>query len=175
MLQNLLRYLAPGLTLGQTNVTTGQAVTFFPPPGTRRLEVVKPGGAAVILRPPFPPFTDTAQPGLYQVKALAAPSAGPSAGSPAAAGSAQAVFAVNFFPARPAPAPGAATVHLGRAQAGTRGSAEQIPTASLPVDIDWVFLLLGLAILALEWWVSFRGVPALRREPRPPEGRPQLS
>ncbi|MBV9282123.1 MAG: VWA domain-containing protein [Chloroflexi bacterium] len=186
MLQNLLRYLAPGLTLGQTNVTTGQAVTFFPPPGTRRLEVVKPGGAAVFLRPPFPPFTDTAQPGLYQVKALAAGyplgAAGPTAGSPTAAGSAQAEFAVNFFPARPAPAPGAATVHLGRVQVGTRGSAEQVPTASLPIDIDWAFLLLGLGILALEWWVSFRGVPTLRREPDPPEGepdppegRPQLS
>jgi len=44
MLQNLLQYLAPGLTLGQTTITTGQAVTFFPRPGTRALEVVRPDG-----------------------------------------------------------------------------------------------------------------------------------
>lgn len=68
MLQNLLQYLAPGLTLGQTTITTGQAVTFFPRPGTRALEVVRPDGGVDQLKPPFPPFTDTSRPGLYTVQ-----------------------------------------------------------------------------------------------------------
>jgi hypothetical protein len=143
MLQNLLHYLAPGLTLGATEVTTGQAVTFFPPPGTSRLKVVRSDGVAAYLGPPFPPFTDTSRPGLYAVKAVQARSS---------AGGQSASFAVNFFPARPAPVAGPETLHLGHVQAG------KIVTASAPVSIAWVFVLLALAVLGLEWWVAFRGL-----------------
>jgi Ca-activated chloride channel family protein len=147
MLQNLLQYLAPGLTLGQTTVTTGQAVTLFPPPGTRRVDVVLPDGTVKQLKPPFPPFTDSSQPGLYTVKAVGAPSA-------AAAGR-QAAFAVNFFPTRPAPAAGPATLHVGHIQAG--GTL----TTSIPISIIWVFEVVALLLLAGEWWISFRGTRLL--------------
>jgi hypothetical protein len=145
MLQNLLQYLAPGLTLGQTDVTTGQAVTFFPPPRTRRLTVIRPDGVAENLGTPFPPFTDTLQPGLYTVKAVAATAIGNPAGGRSAS------FAVNFFPTRPAPTSGPATLHLGHVQAG------KTLTASLPVGVAWAFELVTLAILTTEWWISFRG------------------
>jgi Ca-activated chloride channel family protein len=145
MLQNLLHYLAPGLTLGQTTINTGQAVTFFPPPGTRVLDVVRPDGGVEQLKPPFPPFTDTSRPGPYTVKAVGTPSAG------AAAAGRQAAFAVNFFPARPAPAAGPATIHAGHVQVG------KTLTASVPISVIWVFEMVALLLLALEWWITFRG------------------
>jgi hypothetical protein len=143
MLQNLLHYLAPGLALGHTTVTTGQAVTFFPPPRTRVLDVALPDGSVKQLKPPFPPFTDTSQPGLYAVKAV-----GASAGR-------QASFAVNFFPARPAPASGPATVHVGHVQAG------KTLIASVPISVISVFEVVALLLLAVEWWIAFRGVRLL--------------
>ena len=155
MLQNLLHYLAPGLTLGQNDVTTGQAVTFFPPPGTRELEVVRPDGVAEHLRPPFPPFTDTLQPGLYTVKAVVGDHRLVGALAPARRSvlhTPSASFAANFFPARPAPASGSATLHLGHVQAG------KTLTASVPIGVAWAFELLALAILAVEWWIAFRGM-----------------
>jgi hypothetical protein len=147
MLQNLVQYLAPGLALGQTTITTGQAVTFFPPPGTRALDVVRPNGQVEQLRPPFPPFTDSSRPGLYTVKAVGAPSA-------AAAGR-QASFAVNFFPSRPAPAAGPATVHVGHIRAG------ETLTTSVPISIIGVFEVIALLLLAAEWWIAFRGTRLL--------------
>lgn len=154
MLQNLLGYLAPGLTLGQSQVATGQAVTFFPPPATRRLDVTRPDGVVKSLQPPFPPFSDTSRPGLYTVRAIVArPGATVAQASPPSES-----FAVNFFPARPAPATGPTTVHLGRVQTDRRGAPAGGPYASLPVNVAWAFELAALAVLALEWWVSFRGV-----------------
>jgi hypothetical protein len=138
-LHNLMTYLVPGLTLGNTNVTTGQAVTFFPPPHTTELRITGPGGSSATLRPPFPPFAGTARPGLYTVQAQ-----GPQ-------GSSSASFAVNFFPSRPAPAGGPATLHLGQAAAG------KASTTSVPVDVAWVVGVLALIVLGTEWWVAFRG------------------
>jgi hypothetical protein len=147
MLQNLLQYLAPGLTLGATDITAGRAVNLFPPPGTRALEVIRSDGGTDSLRPPFPPYSNTSRPGLYTVKAVV----GTPIGYPAAAAQSQS-FAVNFFPARPAPASGPNIVHLGKVQAG------KTLTASIPVSIAWAFGLVALAILGLEWWVAFRGM-----------------
>lgn len=141
LVQNLVGYLAPGLTLGANAITTGSTVAFFPPPGTREIRVKRPDGAVDTVRPPFPPFTDTSHSGLYTVEAVRT-------GSSNATGA----FAVNFFPARPPAAAGPATVHLGHVQAG------KTLTTSGPVDIAWVFVVLALGILGLEWYVAFRGI-----------------
>lgn len=147
VLQNLMPYLAPGLTLGQTNISTGGTVTFFPPPGTHQIEVTGPGGAVTRLERPFPPFTATSRPGLYQVRAVKQTLKG----QPSPTGGLSAAFAVNFFPARPAPAPGPPTLHIGRtAKGGTL-------TASIPISVVWVFVLFALLFLAAEWWIAFRG------------------
>lgn len=153
MLQNMLHYLAPGLALGRTTITTGHAVSFFPRPGTRALAVVRPDGGTDRIGPPFPPFTDTSQPGLYAVKEVSpACFAGTRCSSNAVAVPGHtAAFAVNFFPARPAPAAGPATLHTGRTQPG------KTLTASAPVSILWVFEAAALLILTSEWWVAFRG------------------
>jgi hypothetical protein len=143
VLQNVLHYLAPGLTLGATDVTTGQSVSFVPPPGTRELKVVRPDGVTQTLRPPFPPFTDTSRPGVYTVERVAA-------GSNAATTTGDS-FAANFFPSRPAPAGGPTTLHLGRAR------ASKSVTTFFSVNVAWMFCLAALALLGAEWWVAFRG------------------
>jgi hypothetical protein len=62
---------------------------------------------------------------------------------------------VNFFPTRPAPAAGPATLHVGHIQAG--GTL----TTSIPISIIWVFEVVALLLLAGEWWISFRGTRLL--------------
>lgn len=147
VLQNLLPYLSPGITLGQNDLTTGGTVTFFPPPGTREIDVTRPGGTVTSVGPPFLPFTDTTRTGLYSVRAIKTALKG----RPTATGGLTTAFAVNFFPTRPAPAAGPATLYLGHARTGTT------LTASIPVSVVWLFELLALAILGAEWWMAFRG------------------
>jgi hypothetical protein len=148
VLQNLLPYLAPGLTLGESTIAAGGTVTFFPPPGTQEIRVTRPDGTVDRLSPPFPPFTDTSRAGLYQVSAVK----GALKGLPSASGGLSTSFAVNFFPIRPAPAGGPATLHIGHARTG------QTLIASVPISVVWVFELVALVVLAGEWWISFRGM-----------------
>lgn len=146
-LHNLITYLAPGLTLGRSNITAGQPVTFFPPPNTGELRITRPDGTVAHLVSPFPPFTGTQQSGLYSVTAVKRST---QRGLNRAGNSSQS-FAVNFFPARPAPAPGPATLHLGRVHVG------QPLIASSPVSVIWPFEAAAAGILLLEWWIAFRG------------------
>ena len=100
------------------------------------------------LAPLFQPLTDTSLPGLHTARAF-----NPSLkGWRFATGGLTSSFAVNFFPARPAPAFGPATIHTGHVQAG------QTLTTSVPVGVAWVCELLALAALAAEWWIAFRGM-----------------
>lgn len=147
VLQNLLPYLSPGLTLGHNDLTTGGTVSFFPPSATREIDVTRPDGTVAHLSPPFPPFTDTSTAGLYSVRAVKAALKG----RPSATGGLTTAFAVNFFPTRPAPASGPATLYVGHARTGST------LTASIPVSVVWLFELLALAILVAEWWMAFRG------------------
>lgn len=136
VLQNLVHYLAPGLTTGASNLDTGRPVVFQAPAGTRSIAVTRPDGVRVMLSPPFPPFTDTSRPGLYSLHETGT--------------NMSALFAVNFFPARPASAPGPAVLHLGGA--GSRAAS----TARAHVSLAWLFGLLGLGVLSVEWWYAFR-------------------
>lgn len=136
VLQNLIHYLAPSLAMGASNLTAGRPLALHPPPGTQELVITRPDGSRVTLRPPFPPFTDTAQSGLYSVREVGTHRS--------------ALIAVNFFPARPAPAPGPAVLHLG--VKGSRTSS----TATAHVSVAWLFGILGLTALSVEWWYAFR-------------------
>ncbi len=136
VLQNLVGYLAPGLTGGVRTVSAGSPVTFLPSAGIHTIQVVRPDGVVDTVHSPFPPFTDTARPGLYTVQQTGT--------------NRSATFAADFFPARPAPASGPAIEHLGVAGSHTRS------TASAHVSVAWVFGLLGLTLLSLEWWYAFR-------------------
>jgi hypothetical protein len=101
------------------------------------VQVTQPDGSTVTLRPPFPPYADTAQPGIYRVRQV---------GSRAAS----AAFAVNFFPSRPAPAAGPAVQQLG---VSGSGSSQTVPVFT---GFGWVFWLLAMGLLTAEWWAVFR-------------------
>jgi hypothetical protein len=147
LVQNVARYLAPGLTLGATSVVAGQAISFAPPPGTSAIVITRPDGSQVTLRPrsgsggpAFAPYADTGQPGIYTARAAGRLSTAPVS------------FAVNFFPARAASSSGPSVLHLGGASSGTSGSH----VVGVPVSVAWVFGLLTLAVLLVEWWIAFR-------------------
>lgn len=136
VLQNLVHYLASGLTTGASNLDTGRPLVFQAPPGARSIDITRPDGVRVSLRPPFPPFTDTSRPGLYSLREIGT--------------NRSAVFAVNFFPARPASAAGSGILHLGAAGSRTKS------TGLAHVSLAWIFGLLGLGALSVEWWYAFR-------------------
>jgi hypothetical protein len=134
--QNLIHYLAPGLTLDSQAINAGSQVHLSPSPGSSAVLITRPDGSALTLRSPFPPYTPT-QPGIYRVQEQAA--------RPTSA-----TFAVNFFPARPAPASGPAVQRLGVTGSG------HAPTVPIFTDFAWVFWLLTMGLLTAEWWVAFR-------------------
>jgi len=138
LMQNLVHYLAPGLELGTAEVAAGQSLQFSPPPGTRQIDIARPDGGTVSMGPPFPPFIGTTQPGLYTATTVGGfrPSTS--------------TFAVNFFPARPAPAVGRSHVVLGQSQSGSSR------IVGVPVSVGWAFALAVLALLSAEWWFAFR-------------------
>jgi len=136
VLQNLLRYLAPGVTQNAGSLVTGRQISLYPSPGTRAIDVTSPDGRVHVLRNPFPPFTGTAQVGIYRVLEV-----GTSMHT--------ASFAVNFFPAHAAPASGPAVLDLGRASGSRR-------TTSTVIGIAWLFGAIWLGLLSAEWWLSFR-------------------
>jgi hypothetical protein len=137
VMQNLVHYLVPGLSLDRQAINAGDQVHLSPSPGARTLQITRPDGTAVTLRPPFPPFADTAQPGIYQVR-----ESWKRVSSTA--------FAVNFFPSRPAPASGPAVQRLGVTGGGS------VQTVPIFTGFGWVFWLLTMGLLTTEWWVAFR-------------------
>jgi hypothetical protein len=142
VIQNLVRYLSPGLSLGISNLTAGQAIKLSPPAGARDIVVTLPDGSVDMVLPPFPPFTHTLLPGIYTVHEGSG-SAGNRYGSTAS-------FSVNFYPSRPAPAAGPAVQQIGRQ------GAQSMRAVPVLTNVDWVFWLLAMLILTGEWWFAFR-------------------
>jgi Ca-activated chloride channel family protein len=141
VMQNLLRYLAPGLGVGASQIAAGQRVQLLPPPNTREVRVTRPDGGVDVLQPPFAPFTDTAEPGVYTVKGTG--------------GSRENVvrFAANFLPSRPAPATGKPNITLG---GSSSGGSHAVRATSAPISVGWAVALAVLALLTAEWWFAFR-------------------
>ena len=140
IVQNVVRFLSPGLNLGTSSLAAGQKLQLFPGPGTSRVEIVRPDGRTDVLGPPFAPYTDTARTGIYSVHAVHPEQT-----------SAGAQFAVNFFPARVAPASGPGDQMFGHDQAG-----HSVQILSVPVSVAWTLYLAALLLLTVEWWFAFR-------------------
>jgi hypothetical protein len=144
LIQNLLRYVAPAFAPGATALDAGQTIQLTPPPGTAEIRVLRPDGTVSTLpaRPGtgFAPFAGTAQTGIYTATAVGS-------GRPISVR-----FAVNFLPARPAPASGPPDETLGAATSNPGSSS----TASIPTNIGWAFALAFLLLLSAEWWFAFR-------------------
>jgi Ca-activated chloride channel family protein len=137
-MQNLLRYLTPGVTLGAANLIAGQQVKLEPPAGSSEIQVRQPDGAVTVLHPPFPPYAATELPGLYRVRVIGRQHVS------------DVPFAVNFFPTRAAAASGPKVLHYGQASGGTTR------VVGVPVSIAWAFGLAALAVLGAEWWFALR-------------------
>jgi hypothetical protein len=142
VIQNLVQYLAPGVSAGISNLTVGQRLMFSPSADARDIVVTLPDGSVDTVSPPFPPFTNTSLPGIYTVR-----EEGPSAGSQYGSTSS---FSVNFFPSRAAPANGPAVQRIGRR------SPASIRAVAVLTDVDWIFWLLAMFVLTGEWWFAFR-------------------
>jgi len=131
---NLLRWMAPGLTLGSPRVAAGGTLPLFPPPGISQLTVVRPGGVVDTVHAPFATYRVPVQPGIYTVRA----------------GTAQAPFAVNAFPGRTAPATGPGELWLGTVRPS---STDRV---AIPMPLGWVFAVVALGVLSTEWWSAYR-------------------
>jgi Ca-activated chloride channel homolog len=67
LVQNLLDYLLPGGFENQV-FPLGRPVTLAAEQGAKWVEVTTPAGKTTRLTPPYPPFEDTNQPGVYGVR-----------------------------------------------------------------------------------------------------------
>ncbi len=67
LVQNLLSFLLPGGFENQV-LPPGQPVALAAEPTARSLDVTSPDGHTTRFSPPFPPYTDTLQPGVYTVR-----------------------------------------------------------------------------------------------------------
>jgi Ca-activated chloride channel family protein len=138
LVQNLLAYLLPGGFENQV-FPTGHPVALAAEPNAKWLEVTTPDGATSRLTPPFPPFTDTVKPGVYNVR------------EQLPSGLRSSRFVVQFQdPALSRIAPGAAPLVQ---QADRPRGAE--PRGTLEI---WPWLAAAaLVLLVAEWAVFLRG------------------
>jgi Ca-activated chloride channel family protein len=136
--QNLLSYLLPGGFENQV-FNPGQAVGLAAEPDAKVLEVTRPDGVKSRLTPPFAPFRDTLQTGVYTVR------------QELAGGSRLSHFVVQLQdPLMSRIAPGAApAIQQAPRPAGV------LPRGSIEI---WPWLVgIALALLAGEWLVYLRG------------------
>ena len=138
LVQNLLDYLLPGGFENQV-FQLGRAVTLAAEQGARWIEVTTPAGRTTRLNPPYPPFTDTSQPGVYAVREQLAAS----------------VYSTRFVvqfqnPALSRIAPGAAPI----VQEADKPRGV-LPRGTLEI---WPWLAAAaLVLLVAEWAVFLRG------------------
>ncbi len=128
----------------------GQTVVIQPPPQAETVRVIAPDGSATTFRPdqPLLIYAETAQAGIYSVEMYNG-----------GALIQQEFFAVNLFSANESDiAPRA--VQLG----GADGALAEAPEEVGQREFWSLFALIGLAILAVEWFIYHRrlGVPRLR-------------
>jgi hypothetical protein len=137
-IHDLIQYLAPGINLGTTSIGTGDALSVVASPGASTLVITRPDGSTATLHAPFPPYTDTASPGIYSARAQPG-------------GSASVLVAVNSFP--PSRSDSSAPP-ISRPRGGTSTATGRV---SVPEDVSWVAGLLVLVLLGTEWWIGMRG------------------
>jgi Ca-activated chloride channel homolog len=138
LVQNLLNYLLPGGFENQA-FAPAQPVTLQAEPGAKAMDVSTPNGEVFRLLPPFAPFTETGQIGVYTVR------------QELPSGTRLSRFVVQLQnPAVSRIQPGAAPLTQGVDQPGG-----PLPRGTLEV---WPWLAgIALGLLALEWVLYLRG------------------
>jgi hypothetical protein len=150
LMANITGWLNPGRAFdAPTGLQPGDAVSIAPGASTTAVLVTKPDGSTWVqeIEEGDIFFTETAQPGLYQV-ALRDSSGSRAAGS----------FAVNLFsPAESAIRP-SDSLHIGQTTVITADEEGDVGQREL-----WPWLAaLAFLILMLEWWVHHRGTPTFK-------------
>lgn len=136
--RNLLSFLLPTDFENQL-FPLGQPITLTPEPDTSSMTITSPANRVTKLVPPFPPYADTAQPGVYTVR-QSRPN-----------GVLASRFVVqledrNLARILPGPAP------------QTQQSARPLGVASARLFDIWALLaVFGLALIVIEWSVYLRG------------------
>jgi hypothetical protein len=150
LMANITGWLNPGRAFdAPTGLQPGDAVGIAPGASTTAVLVTKPDGSTWVqeIEEGDIFFTETAQPGLYQV-ALRDSSGSRAAGS----------FAVNLFsPVESAIRP-SDSLHIGQTTVITADEEGDVGQREL-----WPWLAaLAFLILMLEWWVHHRGTPTFK-------------
>jgi predicted regulator of Ras-like GTPase activity (Roadblock/LC7/MglB family) len=138
LVQNLLDYLLPDSFENQV-YPPGQSVALASEAGVTRIEVTGPDGAIRRLSPPFSPFADTAEPGVYTVRQLTG------------RGTRESRFVIQLMdPAISRIAPGPAPLML-----ESESPPGPAPRGTLEI---WPWFAVGLlGLLGLEWVLYLRG------------------
>jgi hypothetical protein len=143
LVQPLLDWLVPGGSVATPVVRVGEAAALVPLPEARTLDIVTPNGVQVRVAPPFPaaPFAQTELPGIYQV--VQADAEGRQTRSQ---------FAANFTN------PGQSQLRAGINVTLEPGAKNVSSAANLaaPREIWQIAVVLGLALLVIEWWAFQR-------------------
>ncbi len=143
LVQHLLDWLVPGGSIATPVVRVGEAAALVPLPETQTVDVVQPDGTSLRVAPPFPapPFADTNVPGIYQVVQR-----------DAAGAETRSQFAANFV------SPGQSQLRAGENAVLGPGSSNVRPAGAIagPREIWQLAAILGLVLLAVEWWAFQR-------------------
>ena len=137
---NLCNRFMPAAALMERALVIGDTVDLQPEPDASGLRVAMPDGARVVLAPPFPvpPFTQTAQAGVYTIEQTRG------------AETAQLPFAVNI-------AAGADSSLLRETPGGYTGARGETLKTAGSVDLGLYCMLAFMLCLTAEWWVYSRG------------------
>lgn len=145
LMANITGWLSPGRAFDvPTSLQPGDPVSLSPTAGATAVVITKPDGANWLAAVDEAPiiFSETGQPGLYQVSVRDSQGEQP-AGS----------FAVNLFSPAESDIQPRATIQMGQT-AVTAATAGDVGQREL-----WPWLVgIALFILFIEWWVHHRGV-----------------
>lgn len=140
---SLIDYLNPGgVAELPENINLGDNLSFQVDPGIQRVEVISPGGESQTLLPDENGirFSGVSSLGLYEVKLETQTE------------TFQDFFAINLYDANESDLTPRESIQIGRSTLISSGQTE-----SGQREIWWIFALLGLGLLLVEWWVYHRG------------------
>lgn len=144
LIANITGWLSPGRAFdAPTGLHPGEAITLSPGASTTAVSITKPDGSLWTAQTSADPliFSDTQQPGIYQVT-LSDPSDTRPGGR----------FAVNLFSPSESNIQPITVLHIGQAEVGTASNTD-IGQREL-----WPWLIsLALGLILLEWWIYHRG------------------
>lgn len=150
LMANALDWLTPGLDLGAANYQPGDVVHIGVLAGATQASIQLPGGRQESLLAGAIPatgtmlFTDTGQPGIYQVSERLDRS------------QVRADFSVNSGATPALVGSDDASIQGGATQAHGSAPAGAAPRGQVPVELTSAVALLVLALLGAEWYVAMR-------------------